>query len=91
MIILIIFSIHNMNSLFLIFSYILIFLFQHNLDHIQILSKKWLKVCQEALLSLFNKLNQNQNTNLVTMEDLIRNLGIDHDLIHFNCDNQEFY
>lgn len=42
-------------------------------------------------MSLFNKLNQNGNINLRTMEDLITNLGIDHDLIHFDCNNQEFY
>lgn len=70
-------------------SYIL--LFQHNLDQIKKLTKKWLNVCQEALTSLFNKLNENGNSNFQTIEDLIRNLGICPDLIQFDSNNQEFY
>ncbi|XP_003245004.1 uncharacterized protein LOC100570920 [Acyrthosiphon pisum] len=64
---------------------------QHNLDQIKKLSKKWLNVCQEALTSLFNKLNENENSNLHTIEDLIRSLGLCPDLIQFDSNNQEFY
>lgn len=67
------------------------FLFQHNLDQIKKLTKKWLNVCQEALTSLFNKLNEKGNSNLQTIEDLIRNLGISPDLIQFDPNTQEFY
>ncbi|XP_015369998.1 PREDICTED: uncharacterized protein LOC107166025 [Diuraphis noxia] len=64
---------------------------QHNLDQIKSLSKKWLNVCQEALRSLFNKLNENENSNVHTIEDLIKSLGICPDLIQFDSNNQEFY
>ncbi|XP_060843064.1 uncharacterized protein LOC132923225 [Rhopalosiphum padi] len=64
---------------------------QHNLEQIKKLSKKWLNVCQEALTSLFNKLSENENSNLQTIEDLIKNLGICPDLIQFDSNNQEFY
>lgn len=64
---------------------------QHNLDQIQKLTKKWLNACQEALTSLFNKLNEKGNSNLQTIEDLIRNLGICPDLIQFDSNTQEFY
>lgn len=63
--------------------------FQHNLEEIQKLSNKWLKVCQEAIMSLFNKLNDNPNH--ITIKELITNLNIDPDLIKFDSDNQEFY
>lgn len=72
----------------LIISYIF---FQHNLDQLKKLSKKWLNVCQEAVTSLFNKLNENENANLHTIEDLIKSLGICPDLIQFDSNNQEFY
>lgn len=72
------------------FNYINYF-FQHNLDQIKSLSKKWLNVCQEALRSLFNKLNENENSNIHTIEDLIKSLGIFPDLIQFDSNNQEFY
>ncbi|KAL4149750.1 hypothetical protein QTP88_003619 [Uroleucon formosanum] len=64
---------------------------QHNLDQLKKLSKKWLNVCQEAVTSLFNKLNENENANLHTIEDLIKSLGICPDLIQFDSNNQEFY
>ncbi|XP_025198206.1 uncharacterized protein LOC112596658 [Melanaphis sacchari] len=64
---------------------------QHNLDEIKKLSKKWLNVCQEALTTLFNKLNENENSSIQTIEDLIRKIGICPDLIQFDSNNQEFY
>lgn len=67
------------------------FFFQHNLNQIQELTNKWLRVCQEALISLLNQLNRNENSILYSMEDLITNLGIDPDLINFNSNNQDFY
>jgi len=68
-----------------------IFILQHNLDQIKSLSKKWLNVCQDALRSLFNKLNENENSNIYTVEDLIKSLKICPDLIQFDSINQEFY
>lgn len=73
------------------FDNIVFIYFQHNLDQINKLSKKWLNVCQEALTSLFHKLNENDSHNLHTMKDLIRSLGICPDLIQFDSNNQEFY
>jgi len=75
----------------IILNFFYFFIFQHNLDQIKNLSKKWLNVCQEALISLFNKLNENENSNLNSLEDLIKSLGICPDLIQFDLSNQEFY
>ncbi|VVC37252.1 Hypothetical protein CINCED_3A011029 [Cinara cedri] len=48
---------------------------QHNLSNIQELSEKWLRVCQEALMSLFHLINQKQNSICHTVEDFIAELA----------------
>lgn len=70
---------------------LLIFIFQHDLNQILGLTNKWLRVCQEGLMSLLNQLNRNEIATVHSMEDLIKNLNIDPDLINFNSINQDFY
>jgi len=77
--------------MFLIILTIYYTFFQHNLDQIEKLTKKWLNACQEALTSLFNKLIEKGNSNIQTIEDLIKHLGICPDSIQFDSNTQEFY
>ncbi|XP_050435799.1 uncharacterized protein LOC126842725 [Adelges cooleyi] len=63
---------------------------QHNLFKIQKLSEKWLRVCQEALKSLFEKLKDSSDFNGHSLEDLIKHLGIDPILVKYDCHSQDF-
>lgn len=42
-------------------------------------------------MSLFNHSSECQNSNLLTVEDLIQHLGIDPHLINYDSNDQEFY
>lgn len=42
-------------------------------------------------MSLFNHSSEYQNSNLHTVEELIKHLGIEPHLINFDSNNQEFY
>lgn len=61
---------------------------QKDEDELDDVIKRWVTVCQDSLTDLRNKLRDN-GTNM-TMNDLIKNLQIDPELVHWDPEEEDF-
>ena len=62
-------------------------LFQHNLEELQLLTSKWREVSQEAAHQLLDIINHPDKS----LKNLLNCLKIDHSTIHYSLEDDEFY